>query len=83
MTYTVAITSQGQISIPAKIRRQLGLDKTMRAVVSSQGGKVIIEPLKDILELAGSFKADLKSTPKQIRKGFEEYLAKEAVGKTK
>lgn len=83
MTYTVAITSQGQISIPAKIRRQLGLNKTMRVVVSSQGGKVIIEPVKDILELAGSFKTKIKTSPKQIREGFEQYLAKEAVGKTK
>jgi AbrB family looped-hinge helix DNA binding protein len=81
MTYTVAITSQGQISIPAKIRRQLGLNKTMRAVVSSQGGKVIIEPVKDILELAGSFKTKAKASPKQIRRGFEDYLAQEAVGK--
>lgn len=83
MTYTVSITSQGQISIPAKIRRQLGLDKTMRASVSSQGGKVIIEPLKDILELAGSFKTKTNVSPNQVRKGFEEYLAQEAVGKIK
>ena len=83
MTYTVSITSQGQISIPAKIRRQLGLDKTMRAIVSSQGGKVIIEPLKDILELAGSFKTKTKASPKQIRSGFEDYLAQDVVGKTK
>lgn len=83
MTYTVSITSQGQISIPAKIRRQLGLNKTMRAVVSSQGGKVIIEPVKDILELAGSFKTKIKASPKQVRTGFEKYLAQDAVGKTK
>lgn len=83
MTYTVSITSQGQISIPAKIRRQLKLDKTMRAIVSSQDGKVIIEPVKDILELAGSFIPKAKAQPKQIRSGFEKYLAEEAVGKTK
>lgn len=83
MTYTVAITSQGQISIPAKIRRQLNLNKTMRAVVFSEGGKVIIEPLRDILELAGSFKTKIKTSPKQMRQGFEDYLAQEAVGKTK
>lgn len=79
MTYTVAITSQGQISIPAKIRRQFGLDKIKRAIVSSSEGKIIVEPVQDILDLGGIFKTKIKVSPKQIRKGFEQYLAKEAV----
>lgn len=55
----------------------------MRTIVSSPGSKVIIEPVKDILELAGSFKTKMKTSPKQIRRGFEQYLAHGAVGKTK
>lgn len=60
MTYTVSITSQGQISIPARIRRALGLSKNKKAIVSVENGKVVIEPIKDFLELAGSIKTNKK-----------------------
>lgn len=58
MTYSVSITSQGQISIPAKIRRKLGLYN--KALVSENQGKLVIEPVKDFLELAGSLKTNKK-----------------------
>ena len=77
--YTVSITSQGQISIPAPIRRKLGLDKKRKASVSLQGDKVIVEPIKDLLDFSGTFKTRKKGTPSQIRKAFGEYLAKQAV----
>lgn len=60
MVYTVSITSQGQISIPAPLRRKLGLDKVRRAIVSEEKGKVVIEPVRDILELKGSLKTNKK-----------------------
>ncbi|MEK7534608.1 MAG: AbrB/MazE/SpoVT family DNA-binding domain-containing protein [Patescibacteria group bacterium] len=83
MTYTVSITSQGQISIPAKIRRELGLSKTKKAIVSVENGKMTIEPVKDFLELAGSLKnaRRAKVSPREMREAFEQYLADEAMGK--
>jgi len=54
MEYIVSITSQGQISIPAKIRKELNLNKFKKAYVKSVGDKMIIEPIKDIMSLAGS-----------------------------
>ena len=60
MAYTVSITSQGQMSIPAKLRRQLGLDKSKRAFVSEQNGKIVVEPIRDLLELKGSLKTNKK-----------------------
>ena len=83
MTYTVSITSQGQISIPVKIRRQLGLEKAKKALVSVQEGKVVVEPVKDFLELGGSLKTNIKVSPRKMRQAFEQYLAEEAVGKSK
>ncbi len=56
MTYIVTITSQGQVSIPAKIRRNLGLNKSKKAVVRQEGKSIILEPVKDLLELEGVFK---------------------------
>lgn len=78
MTNIVSVTSQGQISIPAKIRRQLGLDKIKRAVVSVQGGKVLVEPVKDLLVLGGSLKTVKRVTPRKIRQAFENYLAQDS-----
>lgn len=54
MAQIVSITSQGQISIPAKIRRELGLDEYRKAVVRRNGGQIVIEPVEDILKLGGS-----------------------------
>lgn len=56
MTYTVSITSQGQISIPAALRRELGLDKTKKALISKQGSKLIVEPIPDLLSMKGALK---------------------------
>ena len=79
MTYTVTITSQGQISIPAKIRRELGLDRSKQAIVSVKDDEIIIKPVKDFLDLKGSLKTNIKATPEQTREAFEEYLAGRAV----
>lgn len=79
MVYRVSITSQGQISIPAKLRRKIGLDKHKQALVTEKEGKIVVEPVKDFLELGGSVKTNIKATPRQIRRAFEQYLADQAV----
>ncbi|OGM26377.1 hypothetical protein A3D00_04435 [Candidatus Woesebacteria bacterium RIFCSPHIGHO2_02_FULL_38_9] len=79
MVYTVSITSQGQMSIPADIRRTLGLSVFKKALVSIQDGKMVVEPVKDFLSLGGSLKTEKKASSKQIREAFQKYLAQEAV----
>lgn len=56
MANVVSITSQGQVTIPAKIRRRLELEKYEKASVRAEGQKIIIEPLPDLLGLGGSLK---------------------------
>ena len=74
--YTVSITSQGQISIPAKLRNKLGLQKGKKANVSVQGGSLVIKPIKDFLDLAGSFKTDKKPlTSRQLHDLFAKEMA--------
>lgn len=82
MVYMVTITSQGQISIPAPIRRKLRLSEHRRAIVTEKDWKVVVEPVVDLLSLKGSLKTTKKATPLQIRKAFEKYLADHAVGLT-
>lgn len=79
MTYMVSITSQGQISIPAPIRRKLGLDKSKKAVITEKDGKLLIEPVKDLLDLKGSLKTNITASSKEIREAFEEYIAKKFI----
>lgn len=56
MSYVVSITSQGQISIPAKIRKELGLSSHRKALVKREGKKVVVEPVSDFMKLGGSLK---------------------------
>ena len=51
--YTVSITSQGQISIPVKIRKELGFHKHKKAIVTIEGGKMVVEPVTDFMSLKG------------------------------
>ncbi len=53
MQKTVSITSQGQITIPAAMRRALNLEKHNKASVHLEENKIIVEPVTDILELGG------------------------------
>ncbi len=74
--YTVSITSSGQVSIPAKVRRDLGLQGRKKVLLSVQQGKVMIELVVDFLSLGGTFKNTAKKSG-DPRKAFEEYLARE------
>ena len=74
----VSITSQGQISIPAKMRRELGLDKNRQAIVSIEEGKILVEPVRDFLEMAGSLKTNKKPlTNKQLNEVVAQAVAEE------
>lgn len=73
------VTSQGQVSIPAKLRKKLKLDKRRKVMILEEDGKILLEPVKDILELAGAFKLPKKVKPYRGREAFENYLAHRAI----
>lgn len=52
----INITSQGQISIPAKARTLLGLSAPGKVMYTVVDNKLVIEPVKDLLSLGGVFK---------------------------
>ncbi|OGD85319.1 hypothetical protein A3B51_00535 [Candidatus Curtissbacteria bacterium RIFCSPLOWO2_01_FULL_41_18] len=77
--YTVTITSQGQITIPVKVRRQLNLDKSKIATVRVEDNKAIIEPVVDIMSLAGTLhKYAKKNMPIDKIIALEKKAAQEA-----
>lgn len=73
MTYTVSITSQGQLSIPTKLRRTLGF--TNKALVSVADGKVVLEPIVDLLDLKGAVQPRHPAPAQPLRQAFEAHLA--------
>lgn len=85
MTYTVSITSQGQISIPVVLRRKLGLDKNKKAIVSEGKGEIIIKPVKDFLALKGSLhhKAIKNKSIDEIMKLEEKAIEEGFIGENK
>jgi len=81
-TYRVAITSQGQISIPAVLRKDFLREK--HALITENNGKITIEPVKDLLELGGSLKVKKKPlSGSKIHDLFAEYVAREYKQKLK
>ena len=82
--YTVSITSQGQISIPAKFRKELGLDKKRKAIVRKEGKSLIVEPVRDFFDLKGSLKTNKRPLSSQeLHERFAKSVAKEVVSKSK
>lgn len=81
MPYLVSITSQGQISIPAKIRRELKLSEKRKALVTTDGQRVLVEPVEDIFALEGvlAHKAIKGKSIDQIIEIEEKAWEKEAV----
>ena len=76
MSYIVTITSQGQMSIPAPLRRKFGLYKTRKAHVDVAGDTIVVQPERDILEFGGIFKTDKKISFKKTRTSFEGALSR-------
>lgn len=53
MTFTATVTTQGQITIPAKIRRELGFKKIQKIILTLKSDHVILEPEPDMMQLSG------------------------------
>lgn len=68
MIYTATITSQGQITLPAKLRKQLGIEKNTQVTIHIEDNKMVIEQTPDFLSLYGAFhdKARTDLSPDEI-----------------
>ncbi len=50
---TVVISSKGQITLPARFRRELGLSVHSRVSIETEGNAIVIRPTADFFELEG------------------------------
>ncbi len=73
----VSMTSQGQITIPADIRRKYDFGANSKVIVREKDNKVIVEPVPDLLDLAGSLnKYAIKGkSPEEIREMERKAIA--------
>jgi bifunctional DNA-binding transcriptional regulator/antitoxin component of YhaV-PrlF toxin-antitoxin module len=68
MQQVVSITNQGQITLPAAIRRLFSLDKFKKVLVRAQTNQIIVEPMPDFSKMAGILKN------KKIKKPIQEVI---------
>lgn len=78
MQQFVSITQQGQITLPASMRRLMALDLYKKALVKVEKDKIIIEPVADFLSLGGTLKNKAKKNRniKKIIQLEEKTIAK-------
>jgi bifunctional DNA-binding transcriptional regulator/antitoxin component of YhaV-PrlF toxin-antitoxin module len=78
MQKIVSITSQGQITIPAVMQRQLGIKQFKKALVRVENKKIVVEPLPDFINLAGALakKANKRKKIDELIKIEEEIILK-------
>lgn len=71
----VKVTRKGQITIPAKVRKELGIKGGDVLVVETADQKVTFKRVPKLEELAGVFagEADVSELKKELEKLREEY----------
>jgi len=79
MIYTVSVTSQGQVSIPVKLRRQFGFDNRRKAIIEVKKDGLLMKPQTDIDALRGSLKTKKRIPFRKVRQAFGEYLAARSI----
>ena len=78
----VRVSDKGQITLPAEVRRKLGITSKSKMDVEVKDGEIILHPVKSIMDLAGIFHdaARGKSTDWDvIRNETMEAVAREIV----
>ncbi len=75
MQKTVKITRKGQTTIPAEIRRNLGIKIGDEFIVEAVDEKVVFRPVPRLEDCAGMFagKANVEELKKELDKIREEY----------
>ena len=77
MQYITSVTSKGQATIPAAIRRKLKIQTGQKVLFEEIGNnQIIIKRLLSVSELKGSLKTNIKWDKKKAHKAVGKMLAK-------
>jgi len=67
MKHVATITSQGQLTIPASMRKSFDITGQTKALITKQGNQIIVEPQTDFWSLGGSLHSRVKLTDQQLQ----------------
>jgi len=80
MDYVSSLTSKGQVTIPAAIRKALGLKAKDKVAFRMENGAVRIEPARaSVMDSAGKIKIKGFKSMKQLRHDTERFVAERAL----
>lgn len=83
MLYTTTITQKGQATIPAPIRKKLGIKPNEKISFELRDNKeAVVKPVKSFLSLRGSFSSKKPFDIKAMDKAVGEYFKKEYAKKS-
>ena len=64
----VNVTSKGQVTIPAHLRKKYSITENSKVEIIEEDGKIVIRKLVTIFDLAGTGKGD----PEEIKKELDK-----------
>jgi AbrB family looped-hinge helix DNA binding protein len=73
MKHIISITRLGQLTIPSKIRKDLGIYDQMQAEVEVVNDALIIRPKTDFWSLPGSLSSNIHLTDEELRKARDTF----------
>ena len=82
MQFTTTVTQKGQATIPAPIRKRLGINPKTKIVFELEDNKAYIKPVTDFFSLKGSVKTDKPFDLKAMEKAVEDEIIKKYVKKS-
>lgn len=78
MQFTTTITQKGQATIPAPIRKKLGIKPNSKIIFEMKNeNEAMLKPVADFFTLQGSIKSNKAFDIEAMDKSVGEYLKKE------
>ena len=83
MQFTTTVTQKGQATVPAPIRKKLGIKPNSKVIFElKSGGEVSWKPVLDFFALQGSIKSnkpfDIEAMDKSVKGYFKKEYAKDS-----
>jgi AbrB family looped-hinge helix DNA binding protein len=76
MIYTLPMTKKGTVTIPKKVRDELGATSKVLLIKTKAG--YTLKAIPDMLSFAGAFKSDKVFTDEEINSAYENRISTDA-----
>lgn len=73
MQQIVSITSQGQLTIPKAMLKDLGIVGSTKALIQKKNDVILVTPRNDFWSLEGSLKSGIVLSDKELRKARDSF----------